>query len=469
MPRLLAGAARVDITPPLGIPMTAWQARTGLAEGAREPLTATALVLDDGMGGVAALVALDLPMTGRALTDAVRRKVQELTGIPPEAVLFNASHTHSGPGVALGGGISALKEPPATERYAAMLLDDLPGVVYAAWRARKPARVGSGSGKVSGVSVNRVRRELPIDDSLHVLKVESEDGRLLACAVSYACHGTCMGGHTLLWNGDFPAPLRAAVEREFPGSTCLFLQGCAGNIAPWDFWMGNPNARPMTYENRDALGLALAAETVHVLGRTRTTPDAAVAATRRLVPLARRRPTWPDEQLAEMEARLLAQPDPPYGEVWEEHVHTVNSAQLYPLGYQRGLLKMYRDMIRRGDQPLQAEVQAIAVGDAAIVANPFELFNEPGLAMRAASPFRDATMVLGYSNDYLGYLPRDEDFDLIADVLLEEVLDQDRYRWAYGMTNSNVARGEVQKLVAASIDALQAVHAAVERTAGVPA
>ncbi len=116
---------------------------------------------------------------------------------------------------------------------------------------------------------------------------------------------------------------------------------------------------------------------------------------------------------------------------------------------------MYRDMRTRRDIPLQAEVQAIAIGNAAIVANPFELFNGPGLQIRRASPFTGATLVLGYSNDYLGYLPRNEDFALIANVPLEEVLDQDRYRWAYGITNTHVEPGEIDKLIAASIAALQ--------------
>jgi len=116
-------------------------------------------------------------------------------------------------------------------------------------------------------------------------------------------------------------------------------------------------------------------------------------------------------------------------------------------------------MRRRQDEPLHAEVQTIAFGDAAISANPFELFNGPGLAIRARSLFAGATFVLGYSNDYLGYLPRTEDFLKIVDVPLEEVLDEDRFRWAYGMTNTNVDLGEIDKLVDASAEGLRLTHA----------
>jgi hypothetical protein len=120
---------------------------------------------------------------------------------------------------------------------------------------------------------------------------------------------------------------------------------------------------------------------------------------------------------------------------------------------------MYRDMRRRQDVPVQAEVQTLAVGDTAIVGVGFELFSGPGRAVRDRSPFR-TTLVLGYCNDYLGYLPPTEDFDRIADVPLDEVLDQNRYRWAYGITNTHLDRGEIDRLLAEADGALRAVRRA---------
>lgn len=461
MDPLLAGVAQADITPPYGLPHGLWRLRTGVAAGRHEPLLAQALVLDDGRRRVA-LVAVDLGFIGRELTQEVRARVRRLTGIPPDAVLLNASHNHSAPSLVRGSGVAAMGHYGEFDAYAHALPDLIAGTVYGAFYHRRPARAGGAAVAAPGLTTNRVRHEEPVDDTLAVLRVDGDDGRPMAVVASFACHPITMAGHTLLWNADFPAPFRAALEAAYPGAVAMFTQGCAGDVGPWNYWFGNPEALPQTYEHRDRLGRAIADRVRTLVPSIEPRPRLAVAAHAGSVALRRRRLPWGPDDVEVRAARLAQVPEPAYPEVWPSALHTMNSAQRLPLMYQKGALAMYATMLRLQDTPMEAEVQALAVGDIAIVGNPFELFNRGGRRIRDASPFA-TTLVLGYCNDYLGYLPDAEDLDRIADVPLDEILDQDRYRWAYGITNTHLARGEADRLVAACAGALRIVQDRVKR------
>jgi hypothetical protein len=388
----------------------------------------------------------------------VRERVAALTGIPPAAVSVHASHNHSAPSLSRGSTIGGLPDIPAFERYAALLGDQLAGAVYAAQTRLEPARVGSAVGNAPGLSGNRVQHEKPVDDSVTTIRIDRANGDPLAAIVSFAVHPISVGGSSVLWDTDYIGPLRETVEAAIPGVECIFLQGCAGDLAPFDdWWFGNEHASPHGYETRDRLGRGIAEAALELYPAIETTADARVAADSKLLQLRRRRHAYDEAELRAKLADLEAKSDPEWPEVWPPEVHTMTSAQMFPRTYQVGGVRFYLDMIERRDEPAPAEVQVIAVGDTAIVTNPFELFNHAGVRIKEGSPFR-TTIAAAYTNDYAGYLPESADLDLVEGIPLADIVDQDRYRWAYGITNSNIDRGEVDRLIDESVALLRRVH-----------
>jgi hypothetical protein len=454
---LSAGVTRIDITPPLGLPLGCWAARKALAQGIREPLIAQAVVLSDGER-TAAIVATDLVFAGADLAATVREHVTRLTGIPAGAVSVHASHNHSAPSLARGSTVGGLPDIPAFGRYADLLGDLLAGAVYAAWRRLEPARIGSAVTSTPGLRVNRVQRERPVDDSLTVIRIDRADGSPLAALVSTAVHPITVGGTTILWDAEYIAPVRETFEWAHPGIECVFLQGCAGDLAPFDdWWFGNYEASPHGYDARDRLGRGIGEAALELLTEIPTTTDARIAADSLWLDLRRRRHEYTAGELRELIAEIEAEPEPEWPEVWAPEVHTMTSAQMFPRTYKLGALRMYLDMLERADEPARAEVVAIAAGDTAIVTNPFELFNHAGRRIKDGSPYR-TTVAAAYANDYAGYLPESTDLDLVAGVPLREIVDQDRYRWAYGITSSNIDRGEVDRLIDESVALLHRLH-----------
>ena len=92
-----AGVAKVDITPPPGLPMYGYFDRTQLSAGTLDPLYARVLVLEVE-GKRLALVTLDLGRVfGPHSLSALREQLAKSSGI--SFLLITASHTHAGPNI----------------------------------------------------------------------------------------------------------------------------------------------------------------------------------------------------------------------------------------------------------------------------------------------------------------------------------------------------------------------------------
>ncbi|HEX2326590.1 MAG TPA: hypothetical protein VHQ00_14430, partial [Chloroflexota bacterium] len=105
-----AGAATVDITPPLGVPLAgSFTAR--YAVDVDDPLSCRAVVLEDdtGPGGRVAFVLCDLICLPGPVMGAVRDLLAGEEIVPPQRVLVAATHTHTAPSPT-----GLLGTPPAT-------------------------------------------------------------------------------------------------------------------------------------------------------------------------------------------------------------------------------------------------------------------------------------------------------------------------------------------------------------------
>src|SRR6478672_8067336 len=92
-----AGAASVKITPEKSMWMAGYASRTKPSEGVELDLFAKALVLEDADGNRLALVTMDLIGIPQKLRAIVEEACAKQHRIPPENLVLNASHTHSGP------------------------------------------------------------------------------------------------------------------------------------------------------------------------------------------------------------------------------------------------------------------------------------------------------------------------------------------------------------------------------------
>lgn len=221
---LEAGAARIEITPPVGYPLWGYASRKDQpSTGVRDPLQARALVLAVGAERVA-LVSLDLGRPPpRQVVASLRKRLKASVGI--DQLFLVASHTHHGP-------VLELDDWPAKAPYLRQLEDKLCTVIEEAARVRRPARVAVAAKEVM-LNRNRHSRrpDAPVDRQLLLLQVRDSDGKLIAQAINFAAHVTILEARDRRLSADWPGALAAQLEKE-TGVPCLFLQGAAGDLSP---------------------------------------------------------------------------------------------------------------------------------------------------------------------------------------------------------------------------------------------
>ena len=261
-PLMKVGFTETDITPEIGMEKPGGYGKS-YHRSVHDPCKVRAAVFDDGKKRVA-LVGVDGLAVHAEMVQAARKAIQAKCGIPPEAILIGASHSHcSGPifGVLPGqyDGESPLVQSLAYEKstcvnadYYQRVQNQIVKAVCKANEARTESRCGVGSGIEDKVAFNRRCRMKnglcyshprpgnpdtidyagPIDPEVGVIGVWDKDGKLQGCVVNYACHATASpGGISANWIYYLEQTIRGCMG---PEVVVVFLQGCCGDVTQVD-------------------------------------------------------------------------------------------------------------------------------------------------------------------------------------------------------------------------------------------
>lgn len=401
---LWAGAGVADITPRSSQFLFGYPHVERYSEGVHDPLLSSALYLTDGQEQVM-FVANDVIFVSKAIVQRVREQITAVTGVPGEAIMVTATHTHSGPITV--DYLSNERDPvvpKADPTYLAQLEDGIVEAALAAYTARRPAEVGLAIADGHGVGTNRRDPSGPSDPEVPVLMVRSRlDGQPLACMLICSMHPTVLHEDSRLISADFPGMARRILQEEVLGSNCVVVYhtGPAGNQSPRHV------TRENTFAEAERLGGILARAVEKVIPQIAYTASVRLNRAQRFVELPRRQ--FPP--VAEAEAKLqqavqklehlrqieASRQDIRTAEVdWFGAEETLTLALAFAEGRME---KAYRSC-------LPAEIQVLWVGPWAFVGWPGEVFVEYALEVKAKRP---NTFVISLANGELqGYIVTEE-------------------------------------------------------------
>jgi neutral ceramidase len=366
---LLAGTAKVNITPPVGIhhygflgrpkpynpPMNLIGAGRWDIEnvGVHDSIYARVLALSDGKTEFT-IVSLDL-------IAFFPEKVRTLLPASLQNVLFCSTHNHAGPAV-----VNFI--PPVTA-YRTPYLDkieaDIARAIIAAHAKMKPAAIHAGKGTVNlsynklgggkglylcgSTNPDRIPFE-PVDKEVGVIHIDDANGRPVAVLVNYASHPVVYWPGNLV-TGEYPGHCARSVETALGNNAvCLFVNGACGDVDPFDSCL--PSVEAPVRVGRSLADTVLA---VHArLGKNMQHPSKIAIHTETLVFQGRK----------EMAGKTM-----------------------------------------------NAELNAAVIGDSiAFVTGPGEFYMDFQLDLKKRSPVAN-TFFFGYTNGYMGYFPSKRAWD----------------------------------------------------------
>ncbi len=421
-----AGFARTDITPPLGVFMPGYYISRRATE-VLDPLQINMVAFSDGK--TTALIAqYDTEALSDAVADRMRDAITKATGVPRDAIMLHASHTHDGGFLVakhINGGDLRMEEPDRV--YVDMAVTRSADAAVEAIRDLKPAKLSTQSTVAKRISFGRrwkmrdgsvktnpgtnnpdaMEPADTADETVQVLRIDREGGKSI-CMINFQTHPDVVGGTTL--TADWPGLTRGVFEAATFGETlCIVINGTQGDV-------NHCNVKPRPGELN---GLKRDFDAVdrgydHAKHMANVLASAALSVWMKCVPLEAGAVRTgvadvavPAHKALDTDKKNLA---------WANHVWSLHEAgKDAEISKELGVYEMQltTELARAGRIRRMAEhpgvhhlpLIAIAIGKSVAFGGfPGEPFNDIGVQVRKASPFK-LTILSCLTNGSRGYFP----------------------------------------------------------------
>ncbi len=419
MSKITAGFGRVCITPPMGTPITGYfMARN--VKGVLDDLYTSAVAISDG--AICALViSVEVIEFSTEQCNGYRDAISKATGVHPDAIFINCSHTHTG---GQPGAVGSLGTGAVAMEYEQQLLDSMVDASKEAIADLCPAKLSYADGKAENISFIRryrmkdggVQTNPGVDnpnidhalgtpnDKVQLLKIERE-GKDDIYAVCFGTHADSVGGE--LVSADWPGFVRTTIEKAVDGVKCIFLTGSQGdvnhiNTSPsandrvgldYDSFDGVPRG----YEHAKHMGRVVAGAVLAICGKTLPIEQSNIKFGVKSIDIPSHR-----ENEREAEARALLEL---YNNGRQDEIPFKAMELTTAVAEANRIVRLLN-----GPDSFNFVLSAISIGDFALVGIPGELFVEIGRRVERESLF-GATFVCCLTNGGDCYFPTESAYD----------------------------------------------------------
>lgn len=433
------GFARMDITPPLGVPIGGYFKKR-ITKGVLDPIFARAISFCSE-GKSALLLSLDMWLLNNESANEWPKRIANVLGLDPDSVFLCCTHSHTTPKVTdpesdkdydrwlferlCEAGRRALEDEKEVIDIRAAQQDQTDLTFSRRFRMKDGAQMGNPPA-ATWEDVSKIAHPLGnVDQSLRFVRILRKDAPEILI-VNFQSHPDCIGGELI--SADFPGAVCSHLEEAVDHACAVFLNGAQGNMVINNRMQPLPSCGIKNYDYAIAHGKKIADVALSLYNKAESVMKGKLQFSQVKVHAKTKRNTLPLDYCKDIVERYAAggleaiDPNPKIATPIVAEARQVWQLEQEQLDY------------------LDLPVTVLTAGGFAVVGIPGEPFSEVGRSIRDASPY-PMTCVCCLTNGSFGYFANK--------AAIEE--------GGYDTINTKLVKGTTEALAESAISQLQAL------------